>query len=54
VDYLCDQGFLKGFGVDIKNPKVIGDESYPRIVGHQVGSGAEDKSRTAMENLLQK
>jgi fructose transport system substrate-binding protein len=54
VDYMRDQGFLKGFGVDIKNPKVIGDESDPRIVGHQVGSGAEDKSRTAMENLLQK
>jgi fructose transport system substrate-binding protein len=54
VDVLRDQGFMKGFGIDIKDPKRIGDENDPRIVGHQVGSGAEDKSRVAMENLLQK
>ena len=54
VDVLRDQGFMKGFGFDIKDPKKIGDESDPRIAGHQVGSGAEDKSQVAMENLLQK
>ena len=32
----------------------IGDESDPRIVGHDVTDGAEDGGRTAMENLLQK
>lgn len=54
VDYLRDQGFMKGFGIDIKNPKKIGDEDDKRIVGHDVTQGAEDGGRTAMENLLQK
>jgi fructose transport system substrate-binding protein len=54
VDYLRDQGFMKGFGIDIKDPKKIGDESDPRIVGHDVTAGAEEGGRTAMENLLQK
>ena len=54
VDYLRDQGFLKGFGIDIKEPTDIGDEDDPRIVGHDVTNGNEEGGRTAMENLLQK
>lgn len=54
VDYLRDQGFLQGFGVDIKDPKDIGDEDDPRIVGNDVTNGNEEGGRTAMENLLQK
>jgi fructose transport system substrate-binding protein len=54
VDYLRDQGFLKGFGIDIKNPTDIGDEDDPRIVGNDVTNGNEEGGRTAMENLLQK
>lgn len=54
VDVLRDQGFLKGFGVDIKDEKKIGDEEDPRIVGHDVTAGNEEGGRTAMENLLQK
>ncbi len=54
VDMLRDQGFMKGFGIDIKNPKRYGDETDPRIVGHQWGAGAEEGGRTGMENLLQK
>jgi fructose transport system substrate-binding protein len=54
VDAMRDQGFMKGFGIDIKNPKRYGDEDDPRIVGHQWGAGAEDGGRTGMENLLQK
>ena len=54
VDVQRDQGFLKGFGLDIKNPEDIGDEVDPRIVGHDVTQGAEEGGRTAMENLLQK
>jgi len=49
-----DQGFMKGFGIDIKDPNKWGDETDPRIVGHDVTAGAEDGGRTAMENLLQK
>jgi len=54
VDVARDQGFLKGFGIDIKNPHRIGDETDPRIVGNDVTSGAEEGGRRAMENLLQK
>jgi fructose transport system substrate-binding protein len=54
VDVQRDQGFLKGFGIDVGDPKQIGDESDPRIVGHDVTDGAEEGGRTAMENLLQK
>jgi fructose transport system substrate-binding protein len=54
VDVQRDQGFLKGFGIDVKDENRIGDESDPQIVGHDVTDGAEDGGRTAMENLLQK
>jgi fructose transport system substrate-binding protein len=54
VDVGRDQGFLQGFGIDIADKAKIGDESDPRIIGHDVTDGAEDGGRTAMENLLQK
>ncbi|MCA2213248.1 sugar ABC transporter substrate-binding protein [Jidongwangia harbinensis] len=54
VDVQRDQGFLEGFGIPVGDPNRIGDESDPRIVGHDVTDGAEDGGRTAMENLLQK
>ncbi|MBB4123206.1 sugar ABC transporter substrate-binding protein [Martelella radicis] len=54
VDYLRDQGFMKGFGIDIKNPTDIGDEDDPRIAGHDVTDGNEEGGRKAMENLLQR
>lgn len=54
VDYLRDQGFMQGFGIDIKDPKRYGDEDDARICGHEVTGGAEDGGRTAMETLLQK
>ena len=54
VDYLRDQGFMKGFGIDIKDPTDIGDEDDPRISGHDITAGNEEGGRKAMENLLQK
>jgi len=54
VDYLRDQGFMKGFGIDIKDPKRYGDEDDARICGHEMSGGNEDGGRTAMEKLLQK
>ena len=54
VDVLRDQGFLKGFGVDVGDVAKIGDEKDPRIVGNDVTDGSEEGGRTAMENLLQK
>jgi fructose transport system substrate-binding protein len=54
VDVLRNQGFMKGFGIDVKDINKIGDEDDPRIVGHDVTNGNEEGGRTAMENLLQK
>jgi fructose transport system substrate-binding protein len=54
VDVARDQGFMKGFGIDIKDPTRYLDEDDPRIVGHHWGAGAEEGGRTGMENLLQK
>ena len=54
VDVDRDQGFMQGFGIDVKNKNKIGDESDPRIAGHDVTNGDADGGRTAMENLLQK
>ncbi|RCK30512.1 sugar ABC transporter substrate-binding protein [Thalassospira lucentensis] len=53
VDVLRDQGFMKGFGIDIKDPNKIGDEDDDRIVGHDVTNGNEEGGREAMENLMQ-
>lgn len=54
VGVLRDQGFMEGFGIDIADPSKWGDETDPRIVGHDVTAGNEEGGRTAMENLLQK
>ncbi|MDP3898169.1 MAG: sugar ABC transporter substrate-binding protein [Mesorhizobium sp.] len=54
VDVLRNQGFMSGFGIDVKDVKKIGDEDDARIVGHDVTNGNEEGGRKAMENLLQK
>jgi len=54
VDVLRDQGFMKGFGIDVKDVSDIGDEDDARIVGHDVTAGNDEGGRKAMENLLQK
>jgi len=54
VDVQRDQGFLNGFGIDVKDETKIGDENDPQIVGHDVTDGEQAGGRTAMENLLQK
>ncbi|MDI3335711.1 sugar ABC transporter substrate-binding protein [Defluviimonas aestuarii] len=54
VDVLRNQGFLEGFGVDLADPNVIGDETDPRLVGSDVTDGNEEGGRRAMENLLAK
>ncbi|MBV2359633.1 sugar ABC transporter substrate-binding protein [Thalassococcus sp. CAU 1522] len=54
VDVLRNQGFLDGFGVDLADPNVIGDETDPRLVGSDVTDGNEEGGRRAMENLLAK
>jgi fructose transport system substrate-binding protein len=65
VDYCRDNGFLKGFGIDVKDPKIMGDEapkgSYKginsgsyEIVGNVATLGNEEGGRTGMEKLLAK
>ncbi len=54
VDVLRDQGFLQGFGIELGDPNKWGDETDPRIVGHDVTGGNEEGGRKAMENLLAK
>lgn len=53
VAVLRNQGFMQGFGIDVADPDVVGDESDERIVGHDVTNGNEEGGRQAMENLLQ-
>lgn len=52
VDVLRNQGFLEGFGVDLADPNIIGDEDDARLVGSDVTDGNEEGGRRAMENLL--
>ncbi len=52
VGVLRDQGFLQGFGIDLKDPAKWGDEDDPRIVGNDVTAGNEEGGRKAMENLM--
>ena len=54
VDYLRDQGFMAGFGIDVKDPNNYGDEDDPRICGHEMTAGSEEGGVTAMETLPQR
>lgn len=54
VDYLRDQGFMQGFGIEVGDPNRYGDESDARICGHEVTAGSEEGGRTAMETLIQR
>jgi fructose transport system substrate-binding protein len=54
VDVQRNQGFLEGFGIDVKDPTKIGDEDDPRIVGHESTDANEEGGQAAMEKLLQK
>ncbi len=54
VGVLRDQGFLKGFGIELGDPNRWGDEDDARIVGNDVTAGNEEGGRKAMENLLAK
>ena len=52
VDVLRDQGFLQGFGIELNDPNVWGDEDDARIVCNEVTAGNEEGGRTAMETCL--
>jgi fructose transport system substrate-binding protein len=62
VDYCRDNGFLDGMGIDVKDPKVMGDEAKMgkysggdyEIVGNVATGANEDGGRTGLEKLLAK
>jgi fructose transport system substrate-binding protein len=54
VDVLRDTGFLKGFGIDVPDGKVMGSEKDPRIVGHESSGANPEGGQKAMETLLAK
>ncbi len=53
VDYMRNQGFMQGFGIDVKDATRIGDEDDARIVGNEVTNANEEGGLTGMETLLQ-
>ena len=52
VDVLRDQGFLQGYGIDVRDVDKMGDEDDPRVVGRGVTQGAETGGRNAMKELM--
>jgi fructose transport system substrate-binding protein len=62
VDYNRDNGFLTGMGIDVKDPKVMGDEAKTgkysggdyEIVGNVATGANEEGGRTGLEKLLAK
>jgi fructose transport system substrate-binding protein len=47
-----NNGFLEGFGIDVVDKTIIGDETDPRIAGWAATDGNQELGRTGMENLL--
>jgi fructose transport system substrate-binding protein len=54
VDVLRDTGFLKGFGVEVPDGKVLASEKDKRVVGHEATGANEEGGQKGMENLLAK
>ena len=54
VDVARDTGFLKGFGVDVPNGKVLGSEKDARVVGHESTGANPEGGQKGMETLLAK
>ncbi len=54
VDVLRDTGFLKGFGIEVPDPKVMGSEKDPRVIGHESSGANPEGGQKSMETLLAK
>ena len=54
VDVQRDTGFLKGFGIDVPNLKVLGSETDKRVVGHEGWGPNPEGGQKGMELLLAK
>ena len=54
VDVARDTGFLKGFGIDVPDLKVMGSEKDARVVGHDSSGANPEGGQKSMETLLAK
>ena len=54
VDVARDTGFLKGFGIEVPDLKVMGSEKDPRVVGHESSGANPEGGQKSMETLLAK
>ena len=54
VDVQRDTGFLKGFGIEVPDLKVLGSETDPRVIGHETSNANPEGGVTSVENLLAK
>ena len=54
VDVLRNQGYLKGYGIDVRDAGKMGDEDDARVVGRGVTLGTEEGGRRVMEELIGK
>ena len=54
VDVQRDTGFLKGFGIDVPDLKVMGSEKDKRVIGHETSNANPEGGVKSAENLLLK
>ena len=54
VDVARDTGFLKGFGIEVPDGKVMGSEKDARVVGHESSGANPEGGQKSMETLLAK
>ena len=54
VDVARDTGFLKGFGIEVPNLKVMGSETDARVIGHESTGANPEGGQKGMETLLAK
>ena len=54
VDVLRNTGFLTGFGIEVPNPKVMGSETDPRVVGFEGWGPSPEGGQKGMELILAK
>jgi fructose transport system substrate-binding protein len=54
VDVARDTGFLKGFGIEVPDLKVMGSETDPRVIGHESSGANPEGGLKSVENLLAK
>jgi fructose transport system substrate-binding protein len=54
VDVARDTGFLKGFGIEVPDLKVMGSEKDARVIGHESSEASPEGGQKAMETLLAK